>query len=163
MPGTSSGNLNLKEQITEFVNAHLEADEFLVAVELKGSGTRQKVQVLLDGDEGISIDACSRISRQLGNYLEENNLIEDAYTLEVSSPGVDYPLSSERQFRRHIGRRLKLTMANGSTKTVVLNGVENGVLSVDEETTPKGKKIVLVPTQVALADITKTQIILSFK
>jgi ribosome maturation factor RimP len=53
-----------------------------------------KLVVLVDGDKGIGIDDCVRaISRHVGFHLEEENVIETAYNLEVSSPGVDAPLN----------------------------------------------------------------------
>jgi len=64
---------------------------FLVDVITKGNRGSQKIIVLVDGDDGISVDVCSRISRSLSRELDELDFVEGKYTLEVSSPGIDYP------------------------------------------------------------------------
>jgi ribosome maturation factor RimP len=53
------------------------------------------------------------VSRHVGFHLEEENVIETAYNLEVSSPGIDFPLSSPRQYAKNVGRTLGIKMADG--------------------------------------------------
>ena len=59
---------------------------------LRGNVGNQKVLVLIDGDEGVNIDDCSKISRKVGPILEEGDFMPGKYLLEVSSPGLDHPL-----------------------------------------------------------------------
>lgn len=91
------------------------ADEshFIVDVSSSGSVHKPKVRILLDGDSGVTIDDCARLSRELGELIENEGIIESAYTLEVSSPGVDQPLEMERQYRKNIGRKLKVRNTDG--------------------------------------------------
>jgi ribosome maturation factor RimP len=56
-----------------------------------------KLIILLDGDNGIGIDECAQVSRHVGFHLEEENVIETAYNLEVSSPGIDTPFRCHHQ------------------------------------------------------------------
>ena len=106
--------MELKEHITKLAQEFLPDDSYyLVEVVIKGSEARQKVLVLIDGDNGVNIDVCASISRQIGHNLEETETIAKAYTLEVSSPGVDHPLLSIRQYQGRIGKRLKITLKTG--------------------------------------------------
>ena len=60
--------------------------------------------------ESVSVDDCARISRDLSAILDVEDLVPDAYTLEVSSPGLDRPLRSADDYRRFSGRQAKLVM-----------------------------------------------------
>ena len=75
------------------------------------AGHRQIFRIYIDSEEGITIDTCAKYSRELGMVLDLEELIEDEYVLEVSSPGVDRPLKNEKDFIRNIGRKIKLTFA----------------------------------------------------
>lgn len=86
---------------------------FLVDVKVKGNPGNQKVLVFVDGDEGISIDECSRVSRKIGAELEANDIMPGKYTLEVSSPGLEFPITLHRQYVKNIGRELEVELTNG--------------------------------------------------
>src|SRR5919199_1422138 len=96
-----------KARIIELLQPYLNDGEFyIVDVQVVGrQAGRLKVTILLDSDTGITIDQCADISRRLGVEMDEGNFFgESAFTLEVSSPGVDFPLTFPRQFIRNIGR-----------------------------------------------------------
>ncbi|MEM7368821.1 MAG: ribosome maturation factor [Bacteroidota bacterium] len=80
---------------------------FVVDIQLK-EGKATTLLIKVDTDQGISLDQCARISRALGAELEENEWIDVAYRLEVSSPGVGYPLKLHRQYLQNIGRKLRI-------------------------------------------------------
>ena len=105
---TKNGEMqDVKDQISKLVEEALPDDRyFLVDVLIKGNKGAQKVQVFVDGDHGIGIGVCSNISKHLSRQLDELDFVQGKYTLEVSSPGVDYSLHAERQFRKNIGRHL---------------------------------------------------------
>lgn len=100
--------MDLTQSITQFLEQNLPSEaHFIVNVSVKSLGKeRSKIVVLADSNAGITIDECGVLSRKLGKWLEESNAIEGAYTLEVSSPGVDYPLSDPRSFQKNVGRQL---------------------------------------------------------
>ncbi len=107
-------SMDLKTKILAFVESCLERPEhFVVSVSISAS-KRPTVAVVLDGDKGVDIDTCSKVSRALGAWIEENNLFEQAYILEVGSPGVDSPLVLPRQFLANVGRKVQLTLKDGS-------------------------------------------------
>ena len=77
---------------------------------MRGSSRRRLLRVDIDrpGPQGVDIDDCKRISQVLGEVLENDELLEDSYVLEVSSPGIDRPIVSAADFRRNSGRRVVL-------------------------------------------------------
>src|SRR5436190_13576294 len=99
--------MDLKGKIEELVLSNLEnKDLFIVDTLLSGSAGMRKITVLLDGNNGVTIEDCARLSRKLGVIIEETELIDSAYLLEVSSPGVEQPLTLKRQYVKNVGRRL---------------------------------------------------------
>lgn len=131
---------------------------FLVKVILKGNAGNQKLLILLDGDEGIGIDECSFVSRKLSEQLEELDLIDGKYMLEVSSAGLDFPLSSERQYRKNIGRSLKVDLKNGETVSGELKDVNSECVTIEVVEKKTTKQL-----QLAFNDISKSMVLVSFK
>lgn len=128
--------MNDVAKITELLQPLLNNDHFYaVDVNVAGArGGKLKVTLLLDRDEGITIEECAVISRQLGNQLEEIEFFGDApFTLEVSSPGVDFPLTKPRQFQRNIGRMLALMLLDGKIVKGKLDSVTNDQIVLDVE------------------------------
>lgn len=155
--------MSLEKDIRDLAEGLLEDDtHFLVDVDLSLSGSKSKIKILLDGDKGVTIDACAKLSRALGNQLEEDDTMPGAYTLEVSSPGIDHPLSSPRQFRKNIGRQLKVSMAEGKDKKGTLTVVDETSITM-EVTTGKGKDKTQESLLIPYKDIEKAIVQISFK
>ena len=136
--------VSIKEHVNALVCQILpeqpQADDlFLVDVLVGGSKAVSKITVLLDGDHGVGIDACARISRQLGHALEEANVLEMAYTLEVSSPGLDLPLQSPRQYAKNVGRRVRVVLADGTEQSGTLTEVSEGGIRLEPDEQKRGK------------------------
>ena len=73
----------------------------LDSFEVQQAGRRQLVKVVVDGDDGVGLDEVAEISRAVSAVLDENeHVIASAYTLEVTSPGLDRPLGKPRHWRR---------------------------------------------------------------
>ena len=107
--------MKIENRVKELVEEKI-ADKpelFLVDVKMHTNGT---LTVLVDGDTGVGIDDVAAISRHVGFHLEEENVIETAYNLEVSSPGVDYPLIGIRQYLKNVGRNLTIKMVDGTAR-----------------------------------------------
>ncbi|MDR1711429.1 MAG: ribosome maturation factor RimP [Propionibacteriaceae bacterium] len=87
-------------------------------VEVRSAGRRKLVQIFLDGDgpdgRGPSLDDISAATRALSRALDEADLFKSAYTLEVSSRGVNRPLTQPKHFRRNIGRLVEIAAAGGA-------------------------------------------------
>lgn len=131
-------------------------DLFVVEIRLKGDVRNQRLQVFLDGDEGVDIDKCASISRQLGARLEEHEVFDDKYFLEVSSPGLDMPLKMNRQYQKNIGRVLKIkTQAGEKVKGELVEITEGDVIKIMPES---GEERAL-----ELKEIEEAKVTVSFK
>ena len=133
---------------------------FLVAIKMLPNN---KLIIHVDGDEGISIQDCAAISRHVGFHLEEENTIEKAYNLEVSSPGVGEPLLLTRQYHKNIGRELSIKLSEGVVKEGKLIAVTDDAILIEEKVKEKGKKVQLVETQIEFNNIVETKVLISFK
>lgn len=152
------------ENIKTMIPSCLPSDDlFVVKVQVSDNPAKPKVTVILDGDNGIGIDECAMVSRRLANRMEAAFGEEASYVLEVTSPGADQPLTSDRQYKRHVGRKLKLVLKDGSEKTGTLEEVTVDGITITEEIKEKSKKVTLAPAQVNFTDIAKTNIVISFK
>ena len=131
---------NIEQYFRELAEKNIEGkDVFLVGVTVANSGGGLKVQVFVDGDNGIGINVCSRLSRKISAALDEEDLIKGKLVLEVSSPGLDQPLKLIRQYRKNIGRKLKVTLKDGKVKKGTLLSVGESGITVKEEI-KEGKK-----------------------
>ncbi|RZL44379.1 MAG: ribosome assembly cofactor RimP [Pedobacter sp.] len=133
---------------------------FLVSIKMLPNN---KLIIHVDGDEGISIQDCAAISRHVGFHLEEENTIEKAYNLEVSSPGVGEPLQLNRQYHKNIGRDLNIKLNDGDVKEGKLLSVTDAAITIEEKVKEKGKKVQLVETQIEFNKIVETKVLISFK
>ncbi|SHN31937.1 ribosome assembly cofactor RimP [Mucilaginibacter sp. OK098] len=154
--------MNIEKRVKELVEEKI-ADKpnlFLVDIKMHSNG---KLMILVDGDNGIGIDDCVAISRHVGFHLEEENVIETAYNLEVSSPGIDTPLTSARQYAKNIGRSLAIKMADGAKREGKLTGITEDAIIVEEIIKEKGKKAETVESVIPIDKITETKVLISFK
>jgi ribosome maturation factor RimP len=95
--------------LVDLVRAHAEplairADLDLVEVQVRGEGPRRVVKVIVDRKGGVDVERCTAVSRQLSDRLDDVDELEAGYVLEVTSPGIDHPLSDQRAFDRVEGR-----------------------------------------------------------
>ncbi len=135
-------------------------DLFVVDVKMHSNG---KLEVLVDGDQGISIQDCAAISRHVGFHLEEEDTIQHAYRLEVSSPGIDRPLNTVRQYRKNIGRTVEVSLQDGGTVSGKLVEVAEESIIIVEKIKEKGKKAVEQQRMIPLGNITTIKVLISFK
>lgn len=133
---------------------------FLVEVKMLANN---KLIIHVDGDEGISIQDCAAISRHVGFHLEEENVLEKAYNLEVSSPGVGEPLKLIRQYTKNIGREVSVKLANGDKIEGELLSVDESTVIIEAKVKEKGKKAQLVEIPVEFNNIVETKVLISFK
>ena len=81
------------------------------------------LRVFIDSPEGISLDQCSDVSRELGQYLDVEEVIDRAYNLEVSSPGLERPLRSIAEFSKYIGKKARVKVHNAIDGVKTFEGV----------------------------------------
>ena len=90
----------------------------LESVRMSVAGKRRLLRIVVDGDHGVSLDDAADVSRDISAMLDEVNALgEVPYTLEVSSPGVDRPLTEPRHWRRAVGRLVTVKVAGDGSVT----------------------------------------------
>jgi len=90
------------------------ADEGVVLLQLTLSGTGSRMLLRVVGDRrhgALTIDDCARLTREIQHVISERRLLAGDYRMEVSSPGLDFPLTEVWQYEKNIGRLLKLTIS----------------------------------------------------
>jgi ribosome maturation factor RimP len=118
------------------------------------------LRIVVDSDEGATLDACAELSRVISEKLDETDAMgEGEYVLEVSSPGADRLLTQHRHYVRAVGRLVKLKMNEGGELVARALTVDDEGLDL-EVPGVKGRK----PTarRVAFADIAKARVELEF-
>ena len=149
---TSATRDRLAEQLTGPMDA-LGLD--LEAVDLTSAGKRRVLRVAIDKDGGVTMDDIADATREVSRVLDDTNAMgEQAYTLEVSSPGVDRPLTLPRHWRRNAGRLVKVTLAEGEPVTGRITASDEDGADLDVEGTER---------RVAYADVVKAKIQIEFK
>lgn len=106
----------------------------LFDVEFRREGHGWVLRVYIDCESGVSLDHCSDVSRELGRYLDVEDFIENAYHLEISSPGLERPLRSIQDFIRFCGKSAKVKLHDALDGRKTLEGtiavVENDKISL---------------------------------
>jgi len=125
--------------LVQLVGKLLEEEQayFLVSVNIRPINN---ISVFIDGDEGVTIEKCVKINRMLYKQIVETELFVDgAFSLEVSSPGVDEPLKLKRQYFKNIGRLLEIDTIEGNHLEGKLLLADESAIELEEER-GKGKK-----------------------
>lgn len=127
----------LKTVINDILAPYV-AERALFIVDIKVSAS-SKIMVFVDGMENIRIEQCAEISRFLEAYLEENGLVGEKYTMEVSSPGMGSPLLVEQQYEKSINKPVEVLMDSGiKIEGVLLSKDENSItLKVEKKVKQK--------------------------
>ncbi len=153
----------LKEQIIGIINEKINGTHlFLIDVKVL---TGNRIEVYVDGDNGLGISDCVDLSRHIEKSLDRE--VED-FSLEVSSPGATQPLKLSRQYIKHIGREVELKLNDGTifTGTLIEIGT-NGDLKLETTTREpkaigKGKTNVTRTHNIQLQNIKESKIKLKF-
>lgn len=116
------------DRLTALIEPALEAaGAELVDLQVAGSHGRPIVRAFVDTESGVTLDECARLSRELERALEEAGIVPERYVLEVSSPGIERPLTRRRHYQRFVGREVDVRLyrkQDGRKKFVgVLEGI----------------------------------------
>ena len=125
--------VDIETKTEELVLPIIEANNFeLVDVEYVKEGANWYLRVYADKEGGIAIDDCVLISRSLEEKLDAEDFIEDAYILEVSSPGLGRPLKKEKDYVRSVGKSIDIKLYKAIDKQKEFTGIlkENMEVSI---------------------------------
>lgn len=160
--------MTIKEHLGILIDPFLEEGRiFVVDIITKPSKVSQKITILVDSDEGITIQECTSISRRLAKQLEDLEVFTEPYTLEVSSPGLDQPLILPRQYNKNLGRNLKVTLKTGEVISGKLIESEEEKIKLVLPEPKKKSKIPIDPAslekEILREEISKAMVEVSFK
>jgi ribosome maturation factor RimP len=145
----------LKDQISELVTpAVAGAGFYLEDVEILNAGKSRVITCIVDGDIPLNLDQVTVVTKAISSLLDEAAFLDETpFTLEVTSPGVDRPLTLPRHWRKNHDRLIKIVLSNGEV-------VEGRITSSDDaNVTVTGKKAESV---IAFADIKRATVEIEF-
>ncbi|KPK39096.1 MAG: hypothetical protein AMJ69_06605 [Gammaproteobacteria bacterium SG8_47] len=127
----------------------------LWAIEYVAQGTKSRLRLYIDTPTGVTLDDCERVSRQVSSVLDVEDPIPGEYSLEVSSPGLDRPLTKAEHYRRYVGSsvqiRLRAAIEGRRKLNATIEGVtEEGVQLCDRAS---GESMVLSLAQIEKANL----------
>ncbi|MFE9428877.1 ribosome maturation factor RimP [Kitasatospora sp. NPDC006697] len=130
-------------------------------IKVSQAGSRRQLQVDVDADGGVDLDAIAEFSREVGQALDQSDLMgSGAYLLEVGSPGVDRPLTAPRHWRRNTGRLVKAQLVEGGEIVArILEADEDGALVEVQPVKGRGRA---KERRLAYAEVAKARIQVEF-
>lgn len=147
------------EQIKKYLQPLLEDDVFLVDLKIKAINN---IKIFLDADNGLAIEKCIKINRAIYKIVEESSMYpEGDFSLEVSSPGIDEPLKTKRQYNKNIGRDVEVIKNDETLLLGKLLTVDDNTITI-EYTEGKNKKAVTVQKEIPFSEILKTIVQIKF-
>lgn len=132
-PQLRSARLPSQQQVIELLDGEFARAGYEIEDVVIDAGARPpRITVIADGDQGLDLDTIAELSRSASELLDG---VEPAnsgapYVLEVTSPGVDRPLTEEKHYRRARGRKVELTLSDGSRLTGRLGETRDGAVCV---------------------------------
>ncbi|WP_396917126.1 ribosome maturation factor RimP [Mycolicibacterium sp.] len=157
-PKLRSADLPSQKQVIElldgeFTRAGYEIDDVVI----DAAARPPRVTVVADGDQGLDLDSLAELSRTASELLDQLDRGDTPYVLEVTSRGVDRPLTEAKHFRRNRARKAELTLADGSTLTGRLGETDSESVQVVVRSARDFEV-----RRVALADIVKAVVQVEF-
>jgi ribosome maturation factor RimP len=147
-----------KQTIQDIVNEFIKGTGlFLVGVKVSGAN---RITVLADKNEGITIDECARIHRQIENSLDRE---KEDFELQVSSPGLDLPFAVIEQYLKNDGKKVEVIDNEGVRYSGILKNITNGGFELETELKIKGKTKELKDISFNFEQIKSTRVILTIK
>ncbi|NYJ26870.1 ribosome assembly cofactor RimP [Allomuricauda sp. ARW1Y1] len=152
----------LKDKVELLLNKALQENPSLFLVNLT-IGADNGIKVVLDGDEGVSLQDCMDVSRAIEHNLDRE---EEDFSLEVTSAGATSPLSLPRQYNKNIGRKLQVRTTSGELEGTLVEASENSIILEWKAREPKpvgkGKVTVQKKQEIAFSDIQQAKVKLKF-
>lgn len=147
-----------KDRVKEIVNGYLQGTGiFLVAVKVSNAN---RITVLTDRKDGITIDDCAEIHRHIESNLDRE--VED-YDLEVSSPGLDSAFIVPEQYYKNEGKKVEVVGTDGIKYSGILKNVNQGGFEIEAEVKVKGKPREKKDISFNFENVKSTRIILTIK
>jgi ribosome maturation factor RimP len=154
--------MTFKEKVGELLHKALEERPSLFLIDLAINDSN-KIQVTLDGDNGITLQDCIDVSRAIEHNLDRE---EHDFSLEVASAGATTPLKEKRQYKKNIGRTLKVKTAEGETEAPLAEVNDEFIVLEWKTREPKqvgkGKETVLKRAEIRYEEIKEAVVVIKF-
>lgn len=155
--------MTFKEKVKSVLDGVLETKQHLFLIDLMVSEAN-KINVVLDGDTGVTLQDCIDVSRAIEGQLDQEGL---EFSIDVASAGVSSPLKFVRQYKKNVGRKLKVkTVSQGEIEAVLTEADDEGATLSWKAREPKeigkGKVTVEKTVKVPYEDIKESIVIISF-
>jgi len=147
-----------EKQLTGLIEEHLQgSDKFLTDLTIKPSN---RIMVFIDGDHGVSIEDCRKLSRHIEQNLDRDT--ED-FELMVSSAGADRPLRLPRQYQKHLGKVIEVATVDGRHLEGTLMQADDKGIKIEQEIKKSKKEIEKKEVVINYNEIKSAKVIISFK
>jgi ribosome maturation factor RimP len=153
----------MREKVEQLLENALEKNKSLFLIDLNISADNQ-IRVILDGDKGVTVEDCIEVSREIEHNLDREEI---DFSLEVMSAGISEPLTFPRQYKKNIGRNLKIKTTSGKTIEGELIDATNESCTLkwsEREPKPVGKGKVTVKKEALLPynEIMEAKVMIKF-
>lgn len=152
----------LKHKVITLLNEALEEDKSLFLIDFSMS-LDNSIKVIIDGDDGVTVQDCMKISRAIEHNLDRE---EEDFSLEVASAGAAAPMVLPRQYKKNLGRKLKVRTENDTFEGNLTNASENGIVLEWKAREPKpigkGKVTVQKKQEIEFSEIKEAKVVLKF-
>lgn len=135
----ADNSVTYREKVRQLIESVIESEGLeIIDLECLKMKFRWLVRIFIDKEGGVTIDDCSEISKQVGDILDVYDVLPGSYTLEVSSPGLDRPLSRDKDFIKYRGSTVRIKTGEK------LDGVKNFHGRLNDYLDENGAKILIV-------------------
>ncbi|AYN66566.1 ribosome assembly cofactor RimP [Euzebyella marina] len=152
----------LKDRVASLLEEALEADKSLFLIDFSVA-LDNSIKVVIDGDQGVSLKDCMKISRAIEHNLDRE---EEDFSLEVTSAGAASPMVLPRQYAKNVGRKLKVVTETNTFEGNLTATTENGIVLEWKAREPKpvgkGKITVQKKEEIDFSDIKEAKVIITF-
>lgn len=152
----------LKDKVKKLLDAALAKNESLFLIDFS-VGLDNKIKVVLDGDNGVNLEDCIEISRAIEHNLDRE---EEDFSLEVTSAGATSPLVIPRQYKKNLGRKIKVKTSNGEVEGNLVAATDEAITLEWKAREPKpigkGKHTVQKKQEIVFSEINEAKVVLKF-
>jgi len=152
----------LQDKVENLLKEAFQENNSLFLIDLNITNDN-KISVVIDGDNGVSVNDCIAVSRKVEHNLDRE---EEDFSLEVSSAGVSEPLRLERQYRKNLGRKLQVTTNNEKIEATLTEVDQNGIKlnwkAREPKPVGKGKHTVEKEAVLPYSEITDAKVMITF-
>lgn len=153
----------LQDKVEKLLKEAFEENNSLFLISLEVNPANNHINVIIDGDQGVSVNDCIAVSRKIEHNLDRD---EEDFSLEVGSAGVSEPLKNSRQYKKNTGRKLQVKTASETIEGILINSTEEEITlnwkTREPKLVGKGKHTVEKEAVIPYSDIVEAKVVITF-